>query len=80
MTMPPDTASGAAFDEAFLAMMIPHHQRAAAMARNVAATGELPEIRKLAQIIVDQQDDEVNSMEAWQQAWFGAQPPEIKRR
>jgi len=35
MTMPPDTASGATFDEAFLAMMIPHHQRAAAMARAV---------------------------------------------
>ena len=80
MTMPPDTASDSAFDEAFLAMMVPHHQRAAAMARYAAANSELPEIRKLAQIIVDQQDDEVKAMEAWQHAWFGAQPPEGKRR
>ncbi|HVT04023.1 MAG TPA: DUF305 domain-containing protein [Thermoanaerobaculia bacterium] len=73
-----DRVSGPAFDEAFLAMMITHHKRAAEMARSAASDAELPEIRKLAQIIVDQQDEEVKTMQSWQKAWFGTQQrPEI---
>jgi len=64
-----DRVSGPAFDEAFLAMMITHHQQAAEMARSASSDAELPEIRKLAQIIVDQQDEEVKTMQSWQSAW-----------
>lgn len=63
-------ARGGTFDEAFLAMMIPHHQRAAAMARDAAQNGEMPEVRELAQIIVNQQEEEVAIMSGWQKAWF----------
>lgn len=73
MPMPGSNVTGPAFDKAFLAMMVPHHQEAAAMARTTAASAELPEIRKLAQIIVDQQDEEVKTMQVWQQEWFGAE-------
>lgn len=63
-------ARGATFDEAFLAMMIPHHQRAAAMARDAVQNAEMPEVRELAQIIVNQQEEEVAIMSGWQKAWF----------
>lgn len=63
-------ARGEAFDAAFLAMMIPHHQRAAAMARDAVQNAEMPEVRELAQIIVNQQEEEVAIMSGWQKRWF----------
>ena len=61
---------GATLDAAFLAMMIPHHQRAAVMAADAVRNAEMPEVRELAQIIVNQQEDEVAIMSGWQKAWF----------
>lgn len=75
-------ARGEAFDEAFLAMMIPHHQRAAKMAADAVANAEMPEVRELAQIIVNQQEEEVAIMSGWQKAWFsaGSSGPSADRR
>ena len=61
---------GSSFDQQFLAMMVPHHQQAAAMARSAVTSVESPEIRQLAQIIVDQQEEEVKTMQRWTRAWF----------
>lgn len=60
------------FDLAFLAMMIPHHQRAADMAKEAVWRADLPEIRQLAQIIVNQQEAEVEQMTRWSRAWSEA--------
>lgn len=63
-------ARGARFDAAFLSMMIPHHQRAAAMASDAVRNATMPEVRQLAEIIVNQQEEEVSIMSAWQKSWF----------
>lgn len=70
MTSHLKAARGPTFDAVFLAMMIPHHQRAAAMAGDAVRNAEMPEVRELAQIIVNQQEDEVAIMSGWQKAWF----------
>lgn len=45
--------------------MIPHHQAAIDMAQTVIANGTNPEIRELAQAIVEAQEREILQLEAW---------------
>lgn len=50
------------FDAAFLRMMIPHHEGAIEMANAELAKGEDPELKELAQEIVDAQQREIADM------------------
>lgn len=50
------------FDAAFLNMMIPHHEGAVTMAKAELAKGGDPELKKLAQAIVDAQQREITEM------------------
>ena len=50
------------FDEAFIKMMIPHHEGAIEMAREELDKGKDPELRDLAQDIVDTQQQEIDQM------------------
>ena len=52
-------------DKDFVLMMIPHHEGAIAMAKVVLEYGDDPELKKLAQAIVESQSDEVAFMKAW---------------
>ena len=55
-------------DHDFVAMMIPHHQGAVAMAQFELAHGTDPAMRKLAQDVVASQKKEIADMKAWQNA------------
>jgi len=53
-------------DKDFAALMIPHHQGALEMAQTELKYGKDPELRQLAQQIVDAQQKEIALMRAWQ--------------
>ena len=52
-------------DVAFVKGMIPHHQGAIEMAKTVLKYGKDPEIRKLAENVIRDQDKEIEMMQAW---------------
>ena len=59
----------------FIAGMIPHHQEAVDVAREVIERGERAEVRALARDIVAAQADEIAQLEAWLAAWYPDAPP-----
>lgn len=59
------------FDQRFIAAMIGHHQGAIEMARAAQQQAEHPEIRELANDVVDVQQREIDQMQQWLQEWYG---------
>lgn len=59
------TASGETVDEAYIAKMIEHHRGAVAMAEVALAESRDPEVRRMAQVVVDSQTREIAEMQAW---------------
>jgi uncharacterized protein (DUF305 family) len=62
-------------DQHFIAMMIPHHEGAIAMADLALSRAKRPEIKSLARSIKDSQTRENNQMRAWYRQWFGGDVP-----
>lgn len=63
------------FDQAFIDQMIPHHQGAIRMAEIELEQGEDAEVKALAETIIEAQAAEIEQMNAWRLAWFGAVSP-----
>ena len=63
------------FDREFIDMMISHHLGAIRMARVELEGGENPELKQLAQAIVDAQANEIDEMNTWRVEWYGALSP-----
>lgn len=61
--------TGDAFDAAFIAGMIPHHQGAIDMANAALKDAKHEEIKRMARAIVTAQQKEIDQMKAWQSAW-----------
>jgi uncharacterized protein (DUF305 family) len=59
----------------FIAGMIPHHQEAVDVAREVVERGERAEVRALARDIVTTQADEIATLGGWLAAWYPGAPP-----
>jgi uncharacterized protein (DUF305 family) len=63
------------FDPTFIDMMIPHHQGAIRMARVELEKGDDAEMKRLAQMIIDAQSQEIVQMNRWRKQWYGAESP-----
>jgi uncharacterized protein (DUF305 family) len=63
------------FDLAFIDAMIPHHQSAIDAAQQALNQAKKPEIKDLAQKIMDAQQKEIDQMNAWRSAWYPDESP-----
>jgi uncharacterized protein (DUF305 family) len=63
-------AADAEFDLRFIDAMIPHHEGALVMAKDVLAKSKRPELKQLAQDILSSQQKEIDQMKQWRQAWY----------
>ena len=59
------------FDQAFIDMMIPHHEAAITMANDVKGKTKDAQITKLADGIIAAQQAEITQMKAWRVQWYG---------
>jgi uncharacterized protein (DUF305 family) len=64
--MPPEH-----FDEHFLNMMIAHHEGAVTMSKEAEKKAQHPEIKQLAEKIIQSQAPEIERMKNWKQMWSG---------
>lgn len=58
------------FDLRFINGMIPHHEGALDMAKQVLEQSDRPELQQLAQAILSTQQQEIDQMKQWQQDWY----------
>lgn len=59
-------------DKAFLVNMIPHHQEAVDTANEVLERGGvIPEVKTLAENIIEAQEREIADMKTWYETWYG---------
>lgn len=66
------TASGGAFEQQFIDMMVPHHLSAVQMAQIAQRRAEHPEIKQVAQGIITGQDKEIQQLKQWRKQWYGS--------
>ncbi|MGB8702794.1 MAG: DUF305 domain-containing protein [Thermosynechococcaceae cyanobacterium] len=72
MMMSQDLGSAdAEFDLRFIDAMIPHHEGAVTMAKEVLGKTKRPDIKQMAEAIITSQQAEIDQMKAWRKAWYG---------
>ncbi|MFF6829852.1 DUF305 domain-containing protein [Streptomyces longwoodensis] len=71
---------GAAFEQAFMAGMIPHHQMAVSMARMELTHGTRPQLKAMAQRVITAQSQEISEMTSWLKTWYGLTPAQAAAR
>lgn len=70
MTDPQELADKKPFDKAFIDNMIPHHKSAIEMAEVASGKTKNPEIKNLANNIVESQKREISQMTHWREEWY----------
>ncbi|MGM3308493.1 DUF305 domain-containing protein [Anabaena sp. WFMT] len=58
------------YDLRFIDAMIPHHQGAIVMAKEIEQKSKRPEIKKLGDEITKAQNQEITQMKQWRTAWY----------
>lgn len=59
------------YDKRFMDLMIAHHEGGIMMAKDALNHSERPEIKELAQQIIDSQEKEIKQMKGWEKSWYG---------
>jgi len=67
--------SSQVLDSHFIEQMIPHHEDAITMAKAAQTKAQHPEIKQLADNIIDSQSKEITQMQEWYTSWFGKERP-----
>ncbi len=62
-------------DAHFIEQMIPHHEDAITMAKLAQTKAQHPEIKQLAENIIDSQSKEISQMKSWYEGWFDKEVP-----
>lgn len=62
-------------DAHFIEQMIPHHEDAITMAKLALTKSQKPEVKQLAENIINSQSQEITQMKSWYQSWFGRELP-----
>lgn len=70
MTDPAQLADKRPFDRAFIDAMTPHHRSAITMAEVAMKESDNPQVKEIAQDIVDAQKREIAQMERWREQWY----------
>lgn len=60
------------FDQMFIDMMVPHHQSAIEMAKIIQEQGENPELKQMAESMIQSQQTEIDQLRQWRQQWYGS--------
>lgn len=60
------------YDKRFIDLMIPHHEAALMMAEDALKNATHPEIKEMAQKIIDTQQKEIEQLKAWRTQWYGS--------
>lgn len=68
-------ADNSGIDSHFIEQMIPHHEDAITMAKLAQTKAVRPEVKQLAQNIIDSQSKEIEQMKSWYKDWFGKDVP-----
>lgn len=71
-TMGDDQMAGGEFDQMFIDMMVPHHQSAIEMAWVEQQQGENPELKQMAESMIQSQQAEIDQLRQWRQEWYGS--------
>lgn len=61
----------ATYDKRFMELMIAHHEGGIMMAKDALNKSERPEIKEMAQKIIDSQEKEIQQMKDWEKTWYG---------
>ena len=64
-----EAMQGKDFDIHFIDMMIPHHEGAVKMSRELLQKGEHAELKTMANEIIREQEAEIKQMQAWKAEW-----------
>lgn len=65
-----DLEAAERFDRGFIEAMVPHHQMGIRMSQMVGSTTSRPELRELAESIIESQSAEVDRMQEWYDEWY----------
>ena len=59
------------YDVRFINAMVPHHEAAVVMAKDLAQKTKRPELQKFAKDVVIAQQSEIDQMNQWRKTWYG---------